>query len=176
MTKKVCSLIPAVALMALLPTRGWAGSAPVTVINTATNPAIIRDNDNAGRHPFTAFCTFSGTQPQCQISVPPQAQLGAETVIEMVSISASSTSGGSVLAPVIQTIVSANQVPFFLNPLQNILLGGTSSEFSGSQLVRLYADPGYPNAITCGGSIPGGPETQQFTFFCTISGYTVALP
>jgi hypothetical protein len=139
---------------------------------------LIRDQDAAARHPFSAYCQFTNYNG-CSIPVP----AGEEVVIQNVAFGGSAqlsnvnpghwasfalvaTSGGALVAPV-GVIVPASAVPVY--PSNNI------SQFGGTQTTWFAADPGTSLQI----AIAAYPPTAQLPLaqgYCTVSGYYVTLP
>jgi hypothetical protein len=138
---------------------------------------IIRDQDNPARHPFVEICTGpttnSNAAARCSTNDLPA---GQEFVIETVSISATGDPSNIVLAPTVFTTAGGREnVSYALNPISNNGLDQqVASQFTGTQLVRFYADPG--TAITCEGVTPNVNVRVHFFFVCTFSGYFVTLP
>jgi hypothetical protein len=137
---------------------------------------IIRDQDNPARHPFVALCfaptSNSSAVARCSTDFP----AGQEFVIETVSIVGTGDPSNIVLAPTVFTTAGGrHNVSYALNPISNNGIDQqVASQFTGTQLVRFYADPG--TVISCEGITPGLNARVNFSFNCTFSGYLVSLP
>jgi hypothetical protein len=136
---------------------------------------LIRDQDNAARHPFTISClsNFVGTdQASCST---PSIPAAGEVVIETVGFSAGALpSTNTHVEPVVGTTASGVSVVY---PLNSIAENGVSSfkpTFTTTQSVRLYADPG--TAILCLGQTKGANPVFGLIVECHFSGYSVSFP
>lgn len=171
MTKKV-SLISASLIALSSVSQVWAAGPPagpaVTVTNPPTNPVIVRDNDNAARHPFLYSCTAVGAPP-AQCTFPTKA--GEETVLEMVSVEVNYASVGPVIIDIDPQVGGQGGI-FYMPPIQPTT--PTGGFFVGSQALHLYADPN--TQIVCEASVPAFLVGEGMGLRCDFTGYTVSLP
>lgn len=131
---------------------------------------IIRDQDNAARHPFSANCTISAVQGTCTpvIAVPP----GVEYVIQNVTVESLLTASGS------YGIIGRSDVGGQANAFLAGLTVGIQSDPSHFLIrqtfqVTAYADPG--TNITFNGTAFTSPATSMGATV-SIMGYYVTLP
>jgi hypothetical protein len=133
---------------------------------------LVRDVDNAGRHPFVASCsgTTSGENTTCNISVP----AGEEVVIQTEVLSAFADPANKLLLTTVGTSVGANTIYAYGNALDDGRYQPTQSELESTFTYTLYADPG--STITCSGNTKNANPTIGLEFNCQVSGYYVTLP
>lgn len=142
----------------------------VSIGNTATNPVLVRDVDNAARHPFQLrLCFASGlTGLSCHdipavVSVPSDRRL----VIEYVSAECIKNVGTNIDFGV-ATQVGGVPAKHYLAIVANVT---DSSRINAAQQTRIYADPGSDLvfAIGIGGSGTGTGARCEMT----LSGYSI---
>jgi hypothetical protein len=163
--QKAISTLGGIFLAALL----IAALAPKTVHAVAA--ALIRDEDQPARHPFTIDCevdspSFSGI---CSFTVP----AGGELVIEEITVAGSAATTNKLLSSYLQVFTAGSEEFFTLNPIaDNGSLEPIASSFLAEQNVRFYADPG--STVTFEASTPA--TNERLTVFYRVSGYIVSLP
>ena len=150
--QRTLALVAAVALGAA--TAGCASTGDdVTVINTAQNPALVRDVDRPGREPFHNTVTVTNTIDVTLFNVPADKRL----VIEFVSGFCTTTQ----TVPV-HTVRLSGSVDHFLTP--TVFPTGVSTTFAViTQLARIYAAPLAAVKITV------FPTAANATTTCSIS-------
>jgi hypothetical protein len=141
----------------------------VTVGNAVGAPVPIRNNDDAGRHPYqihvnagmsSGFAVANFTAPST-----------GELVIEYFSAN-SASNGGTLRYFDINTTVGGNSADFLIPAISYPPFNANlPNSYLASQQVRLYADSGSTVSVTADG-------TESAVNFCCvdfyISGYTVA--
>jgi hypothetical protein len=132
---------------------------------------LIRDQDNPARHPFTAIC-FANSLNNAASCNTPVIPAGEEVVVETVSFQGS----GDPTASVYQFSLGATTSgQFHYFGFGAVFDSGYSQPgnalFTGTQVLRIYADPG--TAINCAG---GASKSASSSVLCIISGYYVSLP
>lgn len=136
---------------------------------------IIRDQDNAARHPFTTSCVTTPTTGASNFCEPPAIPAGEEVVVETISFSGAGDPGNVVFVPDITTTAAGVQQTYSLNPIPDSdLTQPRAASYTGVQSLRLYADPG--SVISCHAFTPHPNPSQSFSFSCAISGFFVTLP
>jgi len=118
------------------------GAAPVTVENTASEPALVRDVDNA-RSPFQANCGIRTTSDAgdftCQLTtVGNGRRLVIETISGFLTVPQSVAPGAP--SPFLQTTVNAIAANHYLRSSLETLSGRDTRTFTEN--VRIYADSG----------------------------------
>jgi len=133
---------------------------------------LVRDIDNAGRHPFVGSCsnTTSGTNASCNISVP----AGEEVVIQTEVFGAFADPANKFLATAVGTSVGASGIFAYDNIPDDGRYQPTQSDLFSTFAYTLYADPG--STITCSGTTKNSNPTIGLEFNCQVSGYYVTLP
>jgi hypothetical protein len=175
--KKSTPIIVVLSVCALL-LASFAVVSPKSV--RAAIATLIRDSDNAGRHPFSGFCispfaSGQGTTPvSCQIAVPS----GEEVVIQSTSVFGFSPAN-SVVVLLNSTVSGQSATDLYVlqtSPGMQVAFGAPFTEgdivqadvnFSDTRSLTLYADQNTP--ISCG--VVGA----QFAS-CQVEGYFVTLP
>lgn len=163
--RKAISVLGGIFLAALLIT----ALAPRAAHGVAA--ALIRDEDQPARHPFTTDCevdapSFSGI---CSFTVP----AGGELVIEEITVDGSADTTNKILSSFLQITSAGSGESFTLNPIDdNGSVEPIAADFQAQQNVRFYADAG--STVTFVAFTPG--TNQRLTIFYRISGYLVSLP
>jgi hypothetical protein len=163
--RKAISALGGIFLAALL----IAALAPKAA--QAVAAALIRDEDQPARHPFTIACevdspSFSGI---CSFTVP----AGGELVIEAITVDGSADTTNKLLSSFLQVVTAGSEELFTLNPIaDNGSLEPSGSDFQAVQTARFYADAG--STVTFAASTPA--TNQRLTVFYRVSGYIVSLP
>jgi len=148
----------------------FAAVAPKTV--KATIATLVRDEDNAARHPFTALCFLPPTitaGASCSMDpIPP----GEEVVIETVNLVGDASPSEFVMRPIVNTTTAGTSESYFFSAVfDDGISQPNHSFFIANESVRLYADPN--TSIRC------TLENASFTskdISCSVSGYFVTLP
>jgi hypothetical protein len=114
--------------------------APVTVENTASDPALVRDVDNA-RSPFQASCGIQTTSDSgaftCQLAtVAAGRRLVIETISGFLSVPQGVAPGAP--SPFLQTTVNAIAVNHYLRSSLETISGRDTRNYTEN--VRIYAD------------------------------------
>lgn len=128
--------------------------------------ALIRDNDNPGRHNFSASCV-SGSDLQvasCKIALPPN----EEVVIRNVAFLGSSQGNDALM----QMQISYMSASGTLYPIQAMASRFGAGEFPVTQPTWFAVDPSV-GSIACVGFLSTA-STAGLT--CTVTGYYVTLP
>lgn len=134
----------------------------------AVAAALVRDVDNAGRHPFSSSCTGNfddSSVARCSITIPD----GEEVVLQTESIFVTAEAGNS-NALVIMNTTSAGNLTEFLNNVPALPNFNSEMSFVGSLVVP--ADPG--SNVTCIAAL--GAASAGGGVSCTFVGYYVTLP
>jgi hypothetical protein len=147
-------------------------AALVQVTNTRSNPVPTQDVDIAARHPFTASCNVFGSGGAFVNCAPTPAPptTGFETVIQSVSILVNQDTGN---AQPVETVFnfSTNGSNFYQQWIPYFPQG--TGLWVAHQLTAIYVDPSSFNPLQCSTLFNTGSTA---TLFCTVTGYTVALP
>jgi hypothetical protein len=148
------------------------GAAPVTVENTASEPALVRDVDNA-RAPFQTNCGIQTTSDSgaftCQLAtVAAGRRLVIETISGFLSVPQSVAPGAP--SPFLQTTVNAIAVNHYLRSSLETISGRDMRTYTEN--VRIYADAGTNVFVKAATDATGNSGNGTFT----ISGYTVPAP
>ena len=163
--RKALSALGGIFLAALL----IAALAPKAVHALAA--ALIRDEDQPARHPFTTSCeldppSFSGI---CSFTVP----AGSELVIEAISVDGSADTTNKLLSSFLQVFTAGSEEFFTLKPIaDNGSVEPIASDFQALQTARIYADAG--STVTFEAATPA--TNRRLTIFYRVSGYIVSLP
>lgn len=137
----------------------------------AVAAALVRDVDNAGRHPFSSSCSGNFNDSfvaRCSITIPD----GEEVVLQSESVFV--TAGPNIPnALVVMTTSSAGNLTEFYNNVPTLPGSNSEMPFVGSVVVP--ADPG--SNVECisvlGATTDGGGDGGVS---CTFVGYYVTLP
>jgi hypothetical protein len=136
---------------------------------------LIRDQDNAARHPFTTSC-FTTSPPTGSTLLncsTPAIPAGEEVVIETVSVSVAAGGGNRVASTQLSVTEGGTSTEIDLNPAFDTgVFQPAQSRMPSSQLLRFYADPG--SVIGCVASLNGPLSASEL--LCTFHGYSVSLP
>jgi hypothetical protein len=161
----VCALIVAgFAVMAPKAVKA-AVATLVQVVNTAANPVINQDKDNAGRGAFQTTFPLSLTGVSgTGVSIPP----GTRLVIDYVSFAGSAPSAGTQPYIIIySTVGSGPATPYQLVPTQSTL---APQQFDIAENVKIYADSLFVSLAYAGSTPP------FMTGTVSISGHLVTIP
>jgi len=134
----------------------------VNIINTPADPALVRDVDNNLRTPFAWDGEGTYTVP-----------LNRRLVIELFTMRAFSVDTPSHIAPYIKATTNGTTVDHYLQVTvqdYTITPGYIQRDYTGSQAVRIYADPG--SEVTTGRWFSGNFTTYRLS----ISGYLEDIP
>lgn len=135
---------------------------------------LIRDQDNAARHPFTTLCVSAVTTNAVYQCETPFVPAGEEVVVETVAIRGFANPQNSVVGVQLDATTAGQTRSYAFGPISDSgLLQPQVASFVGIQPLHIYADPG--TAFTCSGQTAGG-NPVGFQVVCTISGYYVTLP
>jgi hypothetical protein len=142
-----------------------AYSTPVTVMNTTSSPAGVRDEDSPGRNAFQAMVnlSFSGTSGQGLV-IP----TGKRLVIDYVSIAGSGPSAGT--QPYIEiftTLGGGPSVNYTLTPTQSPI---AIQQFQHSEQTAIYGDTVFVSLAFAGNTPP------FLTVGVAISGHLIDIP
>jgi hypothetical protein len=133
---------------------------------------LIRDQDNAGRRPFTTSCSFQNTLNAGSCTTP-SIPLGEEVVIETVSLSVTADLGMTALTGNVATRASGVGGEFWFSTA-NIPVVSHLSLFRLTQSFRIYADPGTSIIFNC--QTNAESPVNGFSGLAQFSGYSVSLP
>jgi hypothetical protein len=164
MKKPIAITLVALACVALLASIAIVMPKAVQAAIVAT---LIRDQDNAARHPFSIQC--SNLTPNvgfigCDFSIPS----GAEYVIQNVTVQADVTGANSV-ATFVNTTTGGNGNNIVAQPIPLLVPGQALQTYN----IVGRADPG--TIVVC--ELQPTPSSATFAnIFCNISGYYVTLP
>jgi hypothetical protein len=145
-------------------------AALVQISNTRSNPVPTQDVDIAARHPYTATCNIYGNGGKFQVCYPTPAlpTSGYETVIQSVNIALNQDSGN--VQPYVTDLsftTGGNTYQFYVP-----MLAQGQGEWVGTQPTAIYADPA--SYLQCATLF--NDSSSYATMFCTVTGYTVAIP
>ena len=134
---------------------------------------LIRDQDNAARHPFTTLCVSTSTTTISVSCDTPPIPAGEEVVIETVSFRGNADLNNPLLTASIDL-----QTGGIRNAFSFIVPSSYSPPFApvyvATQSARFYVDPG--STISCQFTTPNNNPTFPLAAFCLFSGYSVSLP
>ncbi len=138
----------------------------------AVTAALIRDVDNAGRHPFVGGCSNNsiGSSTSCIIPV----RAGEEVVIQTEALTATGDPVNKFVEANVQTVTNFVTMNAYDNIQDNGLLQPEISSMVATFNHTLYADPS--TNITCHGSTKNTNPTNALVLGCQVSGYYVTLP
>lgn len=136
---------------------------------------LVRDADNAAKHPFSASCNNlgSGDEAQCVVTTVPA---GQELVIQELTISvdtdsgydvyevASVTTGGVVVGHYL-TMTDAGPCQF--------CVGSTGHLYTATHPTIFYADPGTAETVAV---VRDAVTPDGMAMVATLSGYLVSVP
>ncbi len=182
-----------ISLLLILPSLGQSAptSKETIIVNDPSFPVPTRDVDNPGRHPFQRTFSSSLTGGTCTDTSSFKVQSGNRLVIEFASAQAqvvinSPTQPPQIAEVSIETVVGSDTADHRLPLIKT----GTVSDscpfspcppsppppqdrFEGSQMMRVYADPGTEVSVTTGRTWPCHGLAN---FSVAISGYLISAP
>ena len=149
-----------------------SGGAPVTVENTASELALVRDVDNV-RAPFQTSCGIQTTSDAgaftCQLAtVAAGKRLVIETISGFLSVPQGVAPGAP--SPFLQTTMNAIAVNHYLRSSLETISGRDIRTYTEN--VRIYADAGTNVLVKAATDATGNSGNGTFT----ISGYIVPAP
>ena len=138
----------------------------------AVTAALIRDVDNAGRHPFIAGCgnNTTGSSTSCNIFVP----AGEEVVIQTEALAVTGDPVNKTALATVQTVTNFSTMSAYDSIQDNGLLQPAVSSMAATFNHTLYADPS--TNITCTGLTKNTNPTNALVLGCQVTGYYVTLP
>lgn len=130
---------------------------------------LVRDTDNAARHPWTGACspTAAGQLISCTIAVPS----GEEVVIQQVNLQGNADPRTTTVVGGVLATGGGNPEVWSSSPGPDLgFLQPANAYFNVTGAAAMYADPG--SNITC----QFLSKTNITTATCFIAGYYVTLP
>ena len=144
---------------------GINGTPNVTVGNTAGDPVLVRNVENAARHPFHATADCFTNELSCSTTIA-FVPAGKRLLIEYVSLQATSLPSGQVATMIISTLLGTRPAAHYFSPTPPATMLGTVTRAGLGQQVRIHA--GTETNVSVSG-IKGVSGFGAFSF--TISGY-----
>jgi hypothetical protein len=145
--------------------KGATYSTPVTVMNTTTNPAGVRDEDSPGRNAFQASLSLSQSGVSGQgLSIP----AGKRLVVDFVTVGASGPSAGT--QPYVEIFAQQGTGPsvgYQLRPSQSPI---AVQQFDLAQPVQIYGDNVFVSLAFAGNTPP------FLSANVSISGHLIDMP
>lgn len=151
------------------------GTPDVTVANNASNPVPVKDVDNPARHPVQFGTTLFIDEGELgESGVAFNVSVGKQLVIEYLAAGVSVPTGQSLILWFVTTLDGSNQTYPIVLSLQGTFgqFDSSSDTLAGTQLMRVYVDPGTQVSVFAERSSDTGLGVALLTF----SGYLVDVP